>query len=707
MRKFIILSLFLFIVFELVNLKAQTITKKLYPLDDTYTYSDNTIRGMEPFLRTYHSTAGSQFRRISYIKFDLLTLSPFIQSAKLRLYTSGFSAGGDNAHQFDLYPVKLNSWAEDDVTFINYIDKVGADITTPLLASYIVPAGAAFTAQYIEFNSAALTQILTDSLSAGKRYISFRLREKNAVKNANAAVVVDFHSKEHTSGFSPELVLEEKNIDQLKASDIKVNNVMITSFSESKYRNTFRLPWNETVIPTVTATAKYPGTTVSVVQATNITGTEAQRTAKVSLQNGTDILVYSVIFELLPPPTDARLSEITIDGKPYEFFNINTANYTVFVPYSSTQVPLVTPKTYDPFASFQITSATAIDAASSAVSRTTSIIVTSANGAETKTYSVLFERLPELDIVLAIGQSNMSGRAPYDDVAGPMNNVFLLTPLGEMEISANPMNKYSNIRKDLSVQGLGPSYTCATKLQNYLSRPIGFVVNAQGGSSITAWYQAGQPNYDASISRAKEAQRFGKIKAIIWHQGSADNSAGLLDNFVSYKTNLSKMVQNIRTDLNDPDLLFICGELSERPEFDQFTSIVIQPVSTYISNSDYVVTDGTNLLSDGLHFDEPSVKLLGERYAEKIIDKLYKNTEIESVKKKEMPLYTQEGNQLKIQNKGNAILLRISDLIGHIVFEQKINSYETIVFTLKKGMNIISYSNLNNGEKTTTKLFIL
>jgi hypothetical protein len=84
-----------FLLFALAGLQSQTVEQRLIPVDDTYTYSDNTIRGMEPFLKTYHSTAGSQFRRISFLKFDISGLSPFVQSVKLRLYCNGFPAGGD------------------------------------------------------------------------------------------------------------------------------------------------------------------------------------------------------------------------------------------------------------------------------------------------------------------------------------------------------------------------------------------------------------------------------------------------------------------------------------------------------------------------------------------------------------------------------------------------------------------------------------
>ena len=36
-----------------------------------------------------------------------------------------------------------------------------------------------------------------------------------------------------------------------------------------------------------------------------------------------------------------------------------------------------------------------------------------------------------------------------------------------------------------------------------------------------------------------------------------------------------------------------------------------------------MVSTGTSLLSDNTHFDEPSVQLMGQRYAEKILEHVY------------------------------------------------------------------------------------
>lgn len=681
-----------FLFLALAGLQSQTVEQRLIPVDDTYTYSDNTIRGMEPFLKTYHSTAGSQFRRISFLKFDISGLSPFVQSVKLRLYCNGFPAGGDLAHQFDLYPVAKNSWAEDDVTFLNFVDRLGADITSPLLASYSVPAGQAFAAQYIEFSGAGLTKYIADSLAAGRPFISFRMREKNVVKVGSSAVIVEFHSKENTSEFAPELLVLEKDVETLRASGIAVSGLPLASFSESQYRYLHRLPWNSTEVPVVTATAKYPDVTVTVEQAVSLTGTETQRTARVILQKGTDQLIYYVAFELLPPPTDARLSSINVDGEPVEFFDMEKNAYKVYLPYSLITSPVITAQTYDPEATVQIVQAVAISETAPEADRTVVLTVTSANGVEQKTYQLIFEQLPMLDMVLAIGQSNMAGRAPFANVSDPMSDVYLLTPAGQMEVSANPMNKYSNIRKDISVQGLGPSYTCALTLRDHLNKPVGFVVNSQGGSSITTWYQPGKSNYDATIKRAKEAQRFGRIKAIIWHQGSSDNSAGLADNFASYKSNLSKMVQNFRTDLNEPNLFFVLGELSERTEFDQFSANVVQPVASYISNSDYIVTDGTNLLPDGIHFDAASNILLGERYAEKLIQHVFTTTSVSGESAKSSITVKKQESGLKLNNTSFPVVYGVYDPIGRVVSRGKLSAYQTVDVNLDKGLYVVTSS---------------
>jgi hypothetical protein len=204
-----------------------------------------------------------------------------------------------------------------------------------------------------------------------------------------------------------------------------------------------------------------------------------------------------------------------------------------------------------------------------------------------------------------------------------MTDVFLLNKDGNFEPAAQPLNKYSDIEmaiKELKLQGVSPSYSCMLNLQKTLKKPLGLVMNAQGGSSIKLWFKPGKSNYDASLARAKEAQKHGKLIAIIWNQGSSDNKEAQTDNFVSYKANLKEMVEHFRQDLNEPNIPFICGELSERPDFIDFNNNVVRKIKDFIPNSDFVTAEGTKLLEDNIHYDAPSAKILGERYALKVLE---------------------------------------------------------------------------------------
>ena len=107
-----------------------------------------------------------------------------------------------------------------------------------------------------------------------------------------------------------------------------------------------------------------------------------------------------------------------------------------------------------------------------------------------------FPQLPEVsdsekeyDLFLLIGQSNMAGRGTMlpEDTEKPIDGVWLLNDKGEIEPAVNPLNKYSSIRKDLSMQQINPGYGFAKKIHESTGRKILLVVNARGGSSISQW----------------------------------------------------------------------------------------------------------------------------------------------------------------------------------------------------------------------------
>ncbi len=243
--------------------------------------------------------------------------------------------------------------------------------------------------------------------------------------------------------------------------------------------------------------------------------------------------------------------------------------------------------------------------------------------------STVPEELPEveapqpqnLEIYLLIGQSNMAGRADIEEQdKDTLSNVFLFTGINgkEWEKAANPMNKYSTVRKDISMQKLGPGYTFAREMAKASNgKQLGMVVNAKGGTSITEW-KPGTTFYNEAVRRVKLAMKSGTLKGVVWHQGESDASKA-----DSYPAKIIELIQSLRTDLGIPGLPFVAGQLSEdKPERHDFNVMILQ-LPTLVPHTGVATTEGT-VTMEGTHFNSASQRLLGERYAAEML-KLIKN----------------------------------------------------------------------------------
>ena len=172
------------------------------------------------------------------------------------------------------------------------------------------------------------------------------------------------------------------------------------------------------------------------------------------------------------------------------------------------------------------------------------------------------ENVPSsFDLYVCIGQSNMAGRATLTpEVMDTLQNVYLLNDKGNFEPAVNPLNRYSTVRKDLSMQRLGPAYGFAKEMARQTKRPVGLVVNARGGPSINSWLKGSKDGYyEEALSRVRIAMKQGGVlKAILWHQGEADCS-----NPEAYKQKLISLVKDLREDLDMPDLPVVVGQISQ------------------------------------------------------------------------------------------------------------------------------------------------
>lgn len=231
--------------------------------------------------------------------------------------------------------------------------------------------------------------------------------------------------------------------------------------------------------------------------------------------------------------------------------------------------------------------------------------------------------LPELDLYLCIGQSNMAGRGTLtDSCRGVLRDVYLLNLCGGMEPARHPLNRYSTVRKRLDLQGVGPACAFATTMVEKTGRPVGLVVNARGGSSIDSWLKGAKDDYyGEALRRIRRAMAFGRLKAVIWHQGESDSRDPQ-----AYLPKLQKLITDLRADLGDDRLPFVVGEVAEwrREGNSQAFNEMLRTVPHKIPYTYCVSSEGLLPLKDESdpHFSAESQMVLGRRYAEGVLEKL-------------------------------------------------------------------------------------
>jgi hypothetical protein len=218
----------------------------------------------------------------------------------------------------------------------------------------------------------------------------------------------------------------------------------------------------------------------------------------------------------------------------------------------------------------------------------------------------------KLHVYLLIGQSNMAGRAPFTkEEAAPIERCYLLNGKDEWEPAKNPLNLYSTIRKQANMQKLNPGYGFSkAMLAKNPDIAVGLVVNAKGGTTIEQWEKGGK-FYNEAVRRAKAAEKTGTLMGILWHQGES-NSGGKSD---GYSGKLKALVEGLRKDLDSPRLPFIAGQVNKVPEINE----QIAKLPDMVPFTGFVGSEGLKTM-DRWHFDAKSMKVLGERYAEKMLE---------------------------------------------------------------------------------------
>ncbi len=212
-------------------------------------------------------------------------------------------------------------------------------------------------------------------------------------------------------------------------------------------------------------------------------------------------------------------------------------------------------------------------------------------------------------LFLLIGQSNMAGRGivePQDQITHP--RTFMLTKALRWELAIDPVHF-----DQPTLVGVGLGSEFARTLVNADPKiAVGLIPCAMGGTSLDQW-QPGGALYANAVTRTREAMKNGKLAGILWHQGESEMKGSAS----AYGARFSTMIQQLRQDLGAEQVPVIVGELGQflrEPNVLEFRA-AFSKLPESVPLCGFVSSTGLADKGDKLHFDSPSLRIFGARYA--------------------------------------------------------------------------------------------
>lgn len=242
------------------------------------------------------------------------------------------------------------------------------------------------------------------------------------------------------------------------------------------------------------------------------------------------------------------------------------------------------------------------------------------------------------ELFILFGQSNMSGMSPMPDMPWPINPrvTFMVQydcpSLGQTKDEWLPAEPpLHGCQWATGGIGLGlADHFGAGLAEAWPEAEIGLIPNAipavtidvfsKGGPSPGGGQKALPDGYTSAYSlmvdRAREAQKLGRVRAMLLHQGESDFNQGRAEQWLD---TLSQIVSDLRTDLDLGDAVpFIAGEIAPTSTWSGHNEYIRQVPDT-IPNAFVVSSEGTDI-HDVAHFDAASARVMGQRYVETFLE---------------------------------------------------------------------------------------
>lgn len=225
-------------------------------------------------------------------------------------------------------------------------------------------------------------------------------------------------------------------------------------------------------------------------------------------------------------------------------------------------------------------------------------------------------------LYLLMGQSNMAGRGEIGEQdKTPHPRVYVFTTNKTWELAVEPIT-----RDRLKGLGAGPGLAFGKAMaEKNPGVVIGLVPCAVGGTPLSRWSKDGDL-YSNAVVRAKAAMREGTLKGILWHQG--ENDSLQQSTAETYEPRLVKMIGDVRSELDSPELPFVLGEIGEflytrkdptKTPFARIINDALTDIPNKVPRTACVKSAGLHHKGDEVHFDAASQHELGRRYADEML----------------------------------------------------------------------------------------
>jgi pimeloyl-ACP methyl ester carboxylesterase len=226
-------------------------------------------------------------------------------------------------------------------------------------------------------------------------------------------------------------------------------------------------------------------------------------------------------------------------------------------------------------------------------------------------------------LFLLIGQSNMAGRGPMDDAAREAHpRVYKLTREGVWTPGTDPLHFD---KPEIVGVGLGTAFA-TTVADRDPDITVGLVPCAVGGTPLERWERGGDL-FRQAVERTRAVLKVGELRGVLWHQG--ENDALKEATARTYGERLTKMIADLRGELGAGEVPFVAGKLGEflatrsgdgSESHWKLVNEQLADLPARVPRMAVVESAGLAEKGDGVHFDTPSLRELGRRYARAYLD---------------------------------------------------------------------------------------